>query len=414
MPVLTATQSCPRRLRRRQGSFALQASILVGLLAASSAPTPLYALYQAEWHFSALTVTVVFSAYALALLVALLAVGTLSDYLGRRPVLAGALLAEAAAMAFFATAHGVAELIAARIVQGLATGAASGAAGAALLDFEYPGRPGRAALANSVTPVSGMAAGVLASTALVQYAPAPTRTVYLVLLALFTALALTPETAHPHPGAWRSLRPRIAIAPSARRTMLLAAPGVIAAWALGGFYSSLGPGLARTIDPLAPRAVGGLVFFALSSAAALAVVAARTLPASTASTGGAAMLIPGALLTLSSPYQHSLVALFTGTVLSGVGFGAVTQGTLRQLLSRAAADESAGTLAAYFVLSYLAMSIPAILAGVLTNRYGLTTAVSLYGATVVLLALTALAVPPLPRRQPATNRPLAQTSPTDP
>ncbi|MER5548638.1 MFS transporter [Streptomyces sp. NPDC002589] len=407
MPVLTATQSCPRTLRRRRGSFALQASILVGLLAASSAPTPLYALYQAEWHFSALTVTVVFSAYALALLVALLAVGTLSDYLGRRPVLAGALLAEAAAMAVFATAHGVAELIAARIVQGLATGAASGAAGAALLDFEYPGRPGRAALANSVTPVSGMAAGVLASTALVQYAPAPTHTVYLVLLALFTAqaaaLALTPETAHPHPGAWRSLRPRIAIAPSARRTMLLTAPGVIAAWALGGFYSSLGPGLARTIDPLAPRAVGGLVFFALSCAAALAVVAARTLPASTASTGGAAMLIPGALLTLSSPYQHSLVALFAGTVLSGVGFGAVTQSTLRQLLSRATADESAGTLAAYYVLSYLAMSIPAILAGVLTNRYGLTTAVSLYGATVVLLALTALAVPPLTRRQPATN-----------
>ncbi|MER6031792.1 MFS transporter [Streptomyces sp. NPDC001851] len=407
MPVLTATQSCPLTLRRRRGSFTLQASILVGLLAASSAPTPLYALYQAEWHFSALTVTVVFSAYALALLVALLAVGTLSDYLGRRPVLAGALLAEAAAMAVFATAHGVAELIAARIVQGLATGAASGAAGAALLDFEYPGRPGRAALANSVTPVSGMAAGVLASTALVQYAPAPTHTVYLVLLALFTAqaaaLALTPETAHPHPGAWRSLRPRIAIAPSARRTMLLSAPGVIAAWALGGFYSSLGPGLARTIDPLAPRAVGGLVFFALSSAAALAVVAARTLPASTASTGGAAMLIPGALLTLSSPYQHSLVALFAGTVLSGVGFGAVTQGTLRQLLSRAAADESAGTLAAYYVLSYLAMSIPAILAGILTNRYGLTTAVSLYGATVVLLALTALAVPPLTRRRPATD-----------
>ncbi|MER6075617.1 MFS transporter [Streptomyces sp. NPDC001817] len=401
MPVLTATQSCPRRQ-----SFALHASILVGLLAASSAPTPLYTLYQAEWHFSALTVTVVFSAYALALLVALLAVGTLSDYLGRRPVLAGALLAEAAAMAVFATAHGVAELIAARIIQGLATGAASGAAGAALLDFEYPGRPGRAALANSVTPVSGMAAGVLASTALVQYAPAPTHTVYLVLLALFTAqaaaLALTPETAHPHPGAWRSLRPRIAIAPSARRTMLLTAPGVTAAWALGGFYSSLGPGLARTIDPLAPRAVGGLLFFALSSAAALAVVAARTLPASTAHTGGAAMLIPGALLTLSSPYQHSLVALFAGTVLSGVGFGAVTQGTLRQLLSRSAADESAGTLAAYYVLSYLAMSIPAILAGVLTNRYGLTTAVSLYGATVVLLALTAFAVPPLPRRRPAT------------
>ncbi|GAA2352602.1 MFS transporter [Streptomyces violaceusniger] len=405
MSVATATPSRPRALLRRGGSFALQASVLIGLLAASSAPTPLYALYQAEWHFSALTVTVVFSAYALALLVALLAAGTLSDHLGRRPVLAGALLAEAASMAIFATAHGVADLITARVVQGLATGAASGAAGAALLDFEHPHRPGRAALANSVTPVSGMAAGVLASTALVQFAPAPIRTVYLILLVLFTAqaaaVALTPETAHPHPGAWHSLRPSIAIAPSARRTMLLTAPGVIAAWALGGFYSSLGPSLARTIAPLTPRAVGGLVFFTLSFAAALAVLAARSLPASTASIAGSALLIPGALLTLSSPYEHSLLALFAGTVLAGVGFGSVTQGALRRLLSRTQADESAGTLAAYYVLSYLAMSIPAILAGVLTNRYGLTTAVSLYGATVILLALAALAIPLLTRHHTA-------------
>ncbi|WP_275562761.1 MULTISPECIES: MFS transporter [unclassified Streptomyces] len=405
MSVATATPSRPRALLRRGGSFALQASVLIGLLAASSAPTPLYALYQAEWHFSALTVTVVFSAYALALLVALLAAGTLSDHLGRRPVLAGALLAEAASMAIFATAHGVADLITARVVQGLATGAASGAAGAALLDFEHPHRPGRAALANSVTPVSGMAAGVLASTALVQFAPAPTRTVYLILLLLFTAqaaaVALTPETAHPHPGAWHSLRPSIAIAPSARRTMLLTAPGVIAAWALGGFYSSLGPSLARTIAPLTPRAVGGLVFFTLSLAAALAVLAARSLPASTASIAGSALLVPGALLTLSSPYEHSLLALFAGTVLAGVGFGSVTQGALRRLLSGTQAAESAGTLAAYYVLSYLAMSIPAILAGVLTNRYGLTTAVSLYGATVILLALAALAIPLLTRHHTA-------------
>jgi MFS family permease len=206
-PLLTCRPG-NRSLLDRRAAFALQASILVGLLAASSAPTPLYALYQSAWHFSALTVTVVFSAYALALFVALLTAGTLSDHLGRRPVLAGARLVEAAAMAAFAAAHGVTELIAARVVQGLATGAATGAAAAALLEFEHPRHPGRAALANSVTPAAGMAAGVLASTALVQYAPAPTHTVYLLLLGLFTAQAaavtLTPETARPRPGAWRS------------------------------------------------------------------------------------------------------------------------------------------------------------------------------------------------------------------
>ena len=107
----------PRRLiLGRPGGFALQSSILVALLAASSAPTPLYALYQAEWRFSALTVTVVFSAYALALLGMLLVTGSLSDHLGRRPVLIAALLTEAGAMAVFGTAHDVAGLLAAHIL----------------------------------------------------------------------------------------------------------------------------------------------------------------------------------------------------------------------------------------------------------------------------------------------------------
>ncbi len=107
-----------------------------------------------------------------------------------------------------------------------------------------------------------MAVGVLASTALAQYAPAPTRTVHvlllllLLLLLLFTAQAaavlLTTETAHPHSGAWRSLRPGIAVAPASRPAMRLFAPGVVAVWALVGFHSSLVPSLARLIAHTRP------------------------------------------------------------------------------------------------------------------------------------------------------------------
>ncbi|MCP9206707.1 MFS transporter [Streptomyces sp. NEAU-Y11] len=405
MSLAAARPSCPHphsrphpRARRplgRGAAFALHASVLVGLLAASSAPTPLYALYQAEWQLSALTVTVVFSAYALALLMALLTAGRLSDHLGRRPVLAGALLTEAASMAALATAQGSAALIAARVLQGLATGVATGAAGAALLDFEDPGHPGRAALANSLTPVSGMAAGVLAATALVRWFPAPTHTVYVLLLLLFVvqaaAVARTAETAGPRPGAWRSLRPRVVVAAASRRAFLVTAPGVIAAWALGGFYSSLGPSLARLVSPQLSRSTAGLVFFALTAGAAVAIVAVRALPARAVSVAGAAALVPAALLTLSAPYLHSLSALFTGTVLAGAAFGAVAQGALRLLLPPAAPGERAGTLTAYYVLSYLAMSVPAVIAGLLTNHYGLRTAVSLYTGTAVLLALTAVA-----------------------
>jgi len=146
-------------------------------------------------------------ALSLTLLLALLTTGTLSDHLGRRPVLVGALAAEAASMVLLASADGAGALIAARALQGAATGAATSAAGAALLDLEDPRRPGRPALTNSIAPVAGMAAGVLASTLLIRFAPAPTVTVYFMLAALFTAQAVavtfTTETARPHPGAER-------------------------------------------------------------------------------------------------------------------------------------------------------------------------------------------------------------------
>ncbi|MFM9605751.1 MFS transporter [Streptomyces turgidiscabies] len=140
MPQPCCPAPHPRRLPppSRGGAFALQTSVFV-LPAASSAPTPLYAGYQPQWRFSALTLTTVFSTYALALLAAPLVVGTLSDHLGRRPVLAGVLLAEAVSMTVFTTAQGVTELIAAKVVEGLATSVAASAAGAPCSTSSTPG-----------------------------------------------------------------------------------------------------------------------------------------------------------------------------------------------------------------------------------------------------------------------------------
>ena len=120
----------------KTAAFYLQASIIVFFLAGSSAPTPLYAVYQAAWGFSPITITVVFGIYALAVLAALLVFGALSDHVGRRPVLLGAAALQALTMALFASAHGVGALLVARVLQGLSTGAAAGAVGAGMLDID--------------------------------------------------------------------------------------------------------------------------------------------------------------------------------------------------------------------------------------------------------------------------------------
>ena len=131
----------------------LQASIILFFLAGSSAPTPLYAVYQAKWGFSPITTTVVFGVYALAVLASLLVVGRLSDHIGRRPVLLAAIAVQAATMLVFATAEGVPELMVARVIQGLSTGAAAGAVGAGMLDIDRA----KGTIANAVAPLTGTA-----------------------------------------------------------------------------------------------------------------------------------------------------------------------------------------------------------------------------------------------------------------
>ena len=152
--VVRADRPFAGRLSDR-GAFALLISMAISYLAGSSAPTPLYSRYQAAWGFSPITTTVVFGVYALAVLVALLVVGSLSDHIGRRPVLITASLVLAGTMVVFATADGVTALLLARVLQGLATGAALGAIGAGLLDLDRS----RGALANAVATPIGTASG---------------------------------------------------------------------------------------------------------------------------------------------------------------------------------------------------------------------------------------------------------------
>ena len=87
-------------------------------LAAASAPAPLYGVYQAQFRFSAATLTAIFAVYALVVLITLLVFGSLSDYLGRRPVIIATLAVNIGACVLFLTAQSVGLLFAARLLQG--------------------------------------------------------------------------------------------------------------------------------------------------------------------------------------------------------------------------------------------------------------------------------------------------------
>jgi MFS family permease len=372
-------------------AFALLTSILVTLLASSSAPTPLYASYQARWGFSPVAVTVVFGVYAVAVLVSLLVLGALSDHVGRRPVLTAALVAQAGVMVLFATASGLDVLLLARVLQGLATGGAVAAIGAGLVDLH----PGRGPVANAAGAMSGTASGALVSALLVQLLPAPTELVYAVLAGLFLLQAAgvrrIAETSRRVPGAMRSLRPTLALPGSVRGALAIAAPSLVAVWALAGFYASLGPSLATLVDGSDSTILGGASLFVLAGSGALTVLAFHRTPPRTFALVGAGLIIFGVGLILAAVPARSAILFFVGTAIAGAGFGGGFQGGLRTILPLAGPDERAGVIAVIYVICYLALGLPAIGAGVLAVHTTVTHTAVLFGLGVIALAASTAA-----------------------
>jgi predicted MFS family arabinose efflux permease len=372
-------------------AFYLLASVIASFLAGSSAPTPLYGVYASAWGFSAMTTTVVFGIYALAVLAALLTAGSLSDHIGRRPVLLAAIATQAVVMVVFTTASGVPQLIVARIIQGLSTGAAAGAIGAGLLDLDKT----KGTIANAVAPVTGTAAGALGSGLLVQYLPAPTHLVYLVLLGVFAVQAIAVlfmrETSAPAPGALASLRPTFALPRAARGPLLAAIPALVAVWSLVGLYGSLGPALIQRVAGSRSIVLGGLALFVFAASGAVTVLALhRRSPRAAMLIGGSA-LIAGVGIVLLAVGTGSAAVFFLGTVVAGVGFGGGFQGAIRSVVPLAAPHERAGVLSVVYVVSYLAMGVPAVIAGFLAVHDGSVLATARqYGVAVVMLAALAL------------------------
>ncbi|WP_440866078.1 MFS transporter [Symbiopectobacterium purcellii] len=383
--------------RRDALTLALHSLTLIAFMAASSVPTPLYRLYQHEWGFSATLLTVIFAAYAFALLCALLIAGRLSDHVGRRPVIAVALLLNIAAMLCFLFASHPYGLVAARIVQGFATGLATAAVGAALLDVH----PERGSLVNSIAPLTGMAAGAMLSCALLAYQLAPLHSGYLLLICVFVlllaGLACTPETGLRRIGAWASLQPSVAVPPQARTAFWRVMPGNVAVWMVGGFYLSLMPSLLAQNTPTVSRWLSGISVAALTLSGAVAILLARRTAATPTLRAGALCLIVGMTLMLFAVHLASTGWLLAGACITGLGFGMAFLGALRSVLPLAKPHERAGLTAVFYIESYLANSVPVIIAGYLTQHLGLIDTTYVYGSVILTLATLAIVLTFIPR-----------------
>lgn len=381
----------------RAASFWLLAALLVFFLFAASAPSPLYAVYQARFGFSSITLTAIYAVFAAGALAALLITGRLSDHVGRRRVVIGALVVQIAGLVAFITARGVGMLYLGRILHGLATGVATGTISAWLLDLQPQENPRLGSLVGGIAVISGLAAGALGSGLLVQYAPDPLHLVFWVLIVVFSlglaAMFVVPDVVERRPGALRSMRPQIGVPPGARSLFAALAPSLIAIWALAGLYLSLGPSLAISLLGSPNQIAGGLVIAALMGAAAVGSALVRAADPSAILIRGSLILVLGVGITLIAVAIGSIAWLYAGSVIAGLGFGPAFSGVFRSLAPLASPDTRGALLASIYIALYLSFSVPAILAGIAVSQYDLRPTTYVYGVVVIALAtMTTVAV----------------------
>ena len=380
-----------RRFRLSSRMTFLGLSLLfVAVLAAAGAPSPLYSVMQASWGFPLWLLTLAFSAYAFAMLGALLTVGSLSDYLGRKPVLISALSLQAAAMLLLGYAPDMGWVIAGRTLQGIATGALTTTLTAFVTDKAPRGRPTVGATVASFATQGGMAVGALAAGAVAQWVPVPVPTVFTVLAATFGAgivlTLLTQETSPRRPGALKSLIPRAAIPQQFHTDFYSLIPVIAAVWMTGGYFLSLLPGVVLERCGAPSSFAGGIMIGLLSGVGAISGMVTERMPPVATALSGSLLLLTGTAILLASLMVGSLGWCITASIITGLGFGTANSSAFRLARQMAPPRDVARIFAAVYAICYLSCGAPIVAAGVLADSIGQSATTNVYGLAVILVA----------------------------
>ncbi|RKN33970.1 MFS transporter [Micromonospora musae] len=399
MSSIPGTIGAPATRRRRTlpAGLALPGAALAftSLYLGAGVLTPLLVLYRQQWNFAPSLLTLAFAVYAIGFLAAVLTLGSLSDHVGRRPVLVGALVIQLASNVLFLVAPDVGWVIAGRIVQGVASGAATAAFTAALVELAPSNRKRLGTILGSVGLTGGLGAGSLLAGLAIQFTATANTIVFVVLIALTVlgavVIALSPETMPRTSGALRSMVPRVAVPPAARTEFAAAAPVVAAVWMLAGLSGGLAPSMVRSVFHLDSGVLNGVTgFIAPAVAAVVGLTFARLDPRRAMTIGIYASLV-GALGIIGGVFAGSLAIMIIGQAIAGVGFGASFTAALRLVFPLAAAHQRAGLVGGIYVVSYVAFGLPIVVEGQLTGPLGEVPAVVCYTALTVLLTLISLA-----------------------
>ncbi|HGM5271256.1 TPA: MFS transporter [Serratia marcescens] len=385
------------------GILLFLALALMSALLNSSAPTPLYPLYQQQLALSSVSLTVVYGAYAAGVLIALFGVGNLSGKVkDLRSMIVPALLVVLSGALLFARADTFAMMLMARLLAGVGTGALTGAANIALVRFGPRDGGKNAALIATLSFTTGLALGPIFSGIALQTGFHPTTLpfVFIMVIAAVAALGVmfswprgvVTAPTHATPAATE----KSSLLDGLRATggkFYVCAGALFICWALAASILAIGPSVAETLLGLHARGVFGYAIAVYLLIAGISQILSRRLNARHSLLFGCLAQVLAAVVFAVAIQWHSLWLAAAGLVVAGYAYGAIFVGsaTLVNLISPPASH--ARLLSLFYVIAYIANWVP-ILLGIVVDRVDLQQATHLLflSSTTVCLLLAWMTV----------------------
>ncbi len=393
------TQTTPAAARATQQlwnkDFLLASFAFLVVMIGTTLPTSLYPLYRHQFSLSEMMITVIYGVYAGGTIAALIVAGSWSDQLGRRVIMFAALAFSAVSGFIFLLDLNLASLLLGRVLSGISAGLATGTATVMVIELAPDNRRGIATLIATAVNMGGLGLGPLLSGILAQYAPWPMHLVFIVHLVLIViavgGLLNTHETVVTAKQPRLHIQ-RLSVPREVLNVFIPASIAGFAGFAVLGLFSAVTPAFLGSILGLTNLALIGFVVFIVFAASTLGQLALEVVPLKLALPVGCLVLAAGALLVGTAINVESLKLLILGAVLSGLGQGLAFRAGLASVAAACPADRRAEVTSTFFIVLYIAISIPVIGVGIAANALGLRLAGTGFAIAAAVLSVIALLV----------------------
>ncbi|WP_110949610.1 MFS transporter [Pseudomonas bohemica] len=377
----------------RKSSFLVAAAVVVHTLWTSAAPAMMYPLYARQWQLTPTITTLIFAVFPVFVVATLIALGDLSDYIGRRAAMLLGLSASLIGVLLFAVAPNVLWLLVGRAFMGIGVGLSAGPSAAAVVEFSAPGKAKLAGAITTAAQAFGLAAALILGGGLIQYAPFPTRLSFWVLVLVLVATLygvwhLPRHTKAQSRKRWTLKLPRIH--PPLRQAFLVSVSAVLSAYSVGATMLSLGSQIAHDLIGSNNALVNGCAISLFAIVLGLTGIVAKRFTSMLSIIAGASFSIASLVLLMLATATHALPVFLLSSATSGAGYSLLFMGGLNLINAHAPMHHRAGTLSALFLVAYLMQGVVAMLLGRAATAWGLDLAIDVGSVALAGLSLGAM------------------------